>query len=594
MVKRRGKKSSGDARLIGAGIVLVALAVFFLAGGGDYLAFTGGEGLRVTGITADRTISNDADIANAKFIVNTIFDGSGGAIWGTTVGEQFKDQSGTVIPTQYDIKITADSVNEYAIYHVLNEGLLLRKYYQTGYHWKPETAPPNTILTYESLVRVNYIYYEAEANKGVFNARSERFDVTINAEAGDEVASGTISTFDTSTTLRTGSGKYVGDAAWVGSLVTGTGLDSPSLYAVTSQSGSTRWKVIKASEWRSYENEYDRFFGVLRSWKADVITPSEGDISRELGYMNTQASTTLALPETQIMGIGQTQTKVDYKDAFKVSLHDNNIKWQNPQVVFYIKASWVGAWVPVGMPTIISTDCEDITSGLSSTLHIRVRNDGSVGSTFRGVILSPCKVQQVGQAEVYVPAGQIRTMDMRTSQGALNLKELATCTVKVYDANKAENYDTTTITCQLLKARECVDIGRYSGNTETDCISICNQDGMWEEVYCCGGGEELSFDASKTQYDGWYCEAGNGNGNGDDECYADCVAEEECGLGITIPGMMCRVKCQIMCFLFNKIWYFVAGTVALVLLLVWKIFSKASPHVRAAKVAYGTYKGVKK
>lgn len=570
MRKESMKRKNMNWVALAAVLLLIAAAVALFA----HPLYVGGSGLRVTGITADRAISNDADIANAKFIVNTIFDGSGGAIWGTTTGTPFKDQSGTVIPTQYDIKITADSVNEYAIYHILNEGLLLKKYHQTGYRWKPVTKPANTILTYESVLRVNYIYFEAVANKGVFNARSEEFDVAINAEAGGETASGTISTFATSATLRTASGKYIGDADWVGSLVTGTGLDDPSLYAVTSSKGSTRWKVIKGSEWRSYENEYDRFFGVLRSWKADVINPSEGDISRELGYMNTKASTTLALPETQIMGIGQTQGKVDYKDVFKVNLRDNNIKWQNPNVIFYVTASWVGAWVPVGEPTILSTDCEDITSGLSSILHIRVRNDGSVGSTFRGVILSPCKVQQVGQAEVYVPAGQIRTMDMRTSQGANNLKEIATCTVKVYDANKAEKYDTATITCQLLKARECIDIGRYTGSTETDCISICNQDGMWEEVHCCGGNEELSFDATKTQYDGWYCKAGNGNGNGDDDCYENCVADADCGLGITAEGLMCRVKCEVVCWVRDKLIYFAIGGGLLVLLLIWKVFKR--------------------
>ena len=579
---RKGKNGM-NVRLIGAGIVLVAIAVFLIAGGGEYLtAFTSGEGLRVTGITADRTISNDADIANAKFIVSTIFDGSGGAIWGTTVGEPFKDQSGKVIPTQYDISITAESVDEYANYIIRNQGIKIYKFHwEWVYRW--EDSPPNTIYRSKHLLQQICIYQEDVGGKGKFGSKNVDFEGRIKAEAGGEIASATITNYDSSVTLRTGSGKYVGDASWGGSLVTGTGLPVEGNYAVILPSGSSKWTVLRVEDWGEYENQLTQSRALVQ-YLGDF--PFERDADAIVNPLNAKAGWLLSLPNTQILSSGQTQVKVGGDDAIKVNLRDNNVIWSRQYVTFYIKASWVGAWVPVGMPKILSTDCEDIHSGEPSVLHITVMNVGSAPSTFRAALLSGCKFQQIGQSEISIGAGQTKTMDMRVSQGVNNLDQLETCTIKVYDANKGENYDTASVTCQLLKARECFDIGSYKGDTQTNCIAVCNQDGIWQEVHCCGDDEELDFDASKTQYDGWYCKAGNGNGgNGDDDCYVDCVADEDCGLGVTIPGMACRVKCYVGCWFYDKIIYFIGGTVLLVLLLIWKVFSKVSPHARAVNAA---------
>lgn len=74
----------------------------------------------------------------------------------------------------------------------------------------------------------------------------------------------------------------------------------------------------------------------------------------------------------------------------------------------------------------------------------------------------------------------------------------------------------------------------------------------------------------------------------DEGCYKECVETKECGWGITIPGGVCRLQCKIMCWFYDHIWYFVLGSVGLVLFLIWKVFKRASPHMQVAKAAYRT------
>jgi len=72
-----------------------------------------------------------------------------------------------------------------------------------------------------------------------------------------------------------------------------------------------------------------------------------------------------------------------------------------------------------------------------------------------------------------------------------------------------------------------------------------------------------------------------------DDCYQNCVADAECGLGITVDGFFCRAGCQVKCWFYDNIWWFVGGTVLGVLLLLFMVFKRASPQMQVAKMAYG-------
>jgi len=551
--------------ILGVVILALALASYF-----DLLAI-GGAGLRVNAITADRVISNDADIASAKFIIDTTFDGSGGAIWGTIGTTDFKDANRQAVATQYDLKITAESVNEYATYIIENEGKVIKKYRRTGTDYYPFSKPAGTVYTFGGFAARFYIIEESVGNKGFFSSKNVDFEGTINVESHGEKISGTISNYGADVTFRTSDGQYVGDCAWGGSSVTGIGVPEVSGFAVVLPDSSSRWQVTKEYEWRNYDNEKTRFNSAMSGWMAAAFTPSFSEADAELNKINTAADDLLRI-DRQILTSGQSQIKVGTKDAIKVNLRDSNIIWSRPNVIFYVKASWVGAWIPVGKPQILGTDCDDVLSGKSSILHVRVRNDGSARATFRATIMDgTCKVRQTSIGELTFNPGETRVIDIRIDQGSYNLKELETCTVKVYDANKAENYDTASFTCQLLKAQECVDIGAYKGDTRTNCISVCNNEGFWEQVHCCEDDEELKVDASIEKWDGWHCEAKDEED--DKECFEACCEYH----GYTAFDYVGGLRCEAECLFYDYIWYFIAGGGLFILYLIFKIRKLFSP-----------------
>ena len=151
-----------------------------------------------------------------------------------------------------------------------------------------------------------------------------------------------------------------------------------------------------------------------------------------------------------------------------------------------------------------------------------------------------------------------------------------------------DRMSTPAMTLQCVYDEGCVEVEFLKECPSGYC---CLPGGEWKVQVCTGGLQccmELDDEyrgVCKKECDGIPIE---------DVCYTDCVADADCGLGITIPGMMCRAKCYVGCWFTDHIWYFVGGTVALVLLLVWKVFAKVSPHVRMAKAAYGAVKGAKR
>ena len=595
------KKRNTSGILAVLGIALVVAMIFFMAGGGEYLtAITSGSwGLRVTGITADRTISNDADIANAKFIVNTVIDGSGGAVWGTTVGEPFRDNAGKVIPTNYDIKITADSLNEYAVYPIRNEGLLLRKYeVEIGSFLM--TCPENTVYERSPMLARQCVYWvpDMSANKGILPSVSERFDVKITADRGDETASGTISSGSESVRLITPSGEYIGDAVWTGSLATGQQPDEPGIYTTISATGRDDvWKVIHARDWKAYDDEEQRFLTILRGWEGQIIPPDAMKLRAEVESVNMKADETLALPQVNIMGIGQTQETVGYDDyVFKVKLSEALMRWYKPQVLFYIKADWVGAYVPVSQPEIVGTSFVEVQSGSVQTLDVRVKNIGGVTSTFIAIIVEPCIIKQEQfSRQATIAPGATATITIPVSTGTHNIDDVGRCQVEVYDSTVRTNNAFAYFDYHAKKAAECTNIGQYydEGN---DCIGYCNLDGMREHVKCCAGDEDLNFKTGQGIHGGWICVKKSSPTPTPtptptpDDCYQNCIEINECGIGITGAGVMCLLQCKIVCFIYDNLIYLVIGGGGVVLWFGFKVFKRFSPHAQVARRAYRTVK----
>lgn len=571
------KKKSQDKVILSFLVVVLLIAGTFAF---MYPLYIGGEGFTIRSITEDRVISNAADLQQANFIIDTVFDGSNNKIVGYLTEEQFK-QKGASVSISYPLELSAESVNEYAIYQIYNQKIPVASYARTDWdYWPFRDCPTNTEFEFKTAAKKVCVYRVDKGLKGNFYSKSVDFDVKVNAKSHGETATATLSNREATTVnLRTPSGEYIGTAKWTGSLQTGQGLPSEHNFAVILPSGSNYWKAIKVENWNTYMNTQSQFKAILQSWKANLLVPSLDDIDRELNTINIQADWLLSLSNTQIMNTGQTQTKIDGNDAIKVNLRENNLEWGRPNVVWYVKAYWLGAYIPVGEPRIISTTCDELYSGEFGYLKVKVKNIASVSASFDAAIIQPCDVIQEGGARLTIPAGGENTFEIRVSQGSANLDKSGQCQVKVYDTNNPDNYDTAYFNYRLKKAREC-DPGKYKG--EANCIYHCSNAGVWELVKCCANDEQLSFDASKIQYDGWYCKAGAVPTPVPDTCYEECCEYHQCG-----PlDYFCALRCQISCWFYNNILYFIGVGALIVLWIIFKIFRKISPPVRAIEGAY--------
>lgn len=76
----------------------------------------------------------------------------------------------------------------------------------------------------------------------------------------------------------------------------------------------------------------------------------------------------------------------------------------------------------------------------------------------------------------------------------------------------------------------------------------------------------------------------------DESCYQNCIAENDCTVGITASGMMCQTQCKVICWIYEHLVYLLIGGGVIVLWFGFKTFKRVSPHARMVSMAYKTVK----
>jgi len=534
--KHKGQKEQRELALTIV-IVIAFVVIFKLCMIYDPLALATNQGFTVESITLDRTVSNDAELAAANFIVTATLDGSNGGIVGYLTQDEFNNRlSGSGVDVSYPLQITVDSVNEHALYIIRNDLVPIEWFTYTTEWWCPSDSmrvpPVGAPLRPDYCVKTHSV-----GTKGSFTRIDTYFDVAVTAESHGETITGRLNTYplsgeqQTAVDLKDSAGNFVGQAKWVGSLQTGVGIPDSGNYVVTTGAGTNSWRVRTKSTWDWYSLNFQSRANSLSDCAATALCTGE-HIETLIGEANAYSSQILNDPSVNILDplANQFVGGVNGEEYVSVNLRENNLIYSYPHVVFYIPAYWVGAYIPVGQPQIVDPGFVEVKSGQTGTLNVKIKNVGTTDASFDVTILQPCLIEQEGFARVTVPAGETRTASLNVNTGTASVDQWGSCSLKVYATNKPSNYAIGTFT---YHAEQAVIPSPQPSPTPIPPVP--------------------------------------------QECVEECCAAKTCGMGVTFTSKLCIWECEVMCFFQSMMMWFLVAAVVILLLLLFIL--RCAPHL---------------
>ena len=500
-------------------IVLILGAALFVT---DYMAVT--TGFTITSITTEPNIISDStNLESARWLITMILDGGGESVVGTITPSQTERLSDYKSEYPLDIRVTA--IDETFIYPIMNTG-------QGVYEYSTEIVGANDCVGAEFVVKMYFlglfhtddlcIYKTQEGVVGNIDNPTNRLSADFQLTADGYTTTKTIDTITAhNVDFKDESGQWIASAEWTGNLVTGKTPPS-SAYYVATYADNDIWRISPRTEYTNYLSAETSGEGRFRDWrdfpkdfKCDPNT-KEGCLAtaqKEIDLINYRTNILL---EGADATIGQAQTVVDATNInagkVEITMDDRTVQYMTVRML--IRADWLGVRIPVGQPEILSVYCPEFASGDATGLcDINVKNVGSGSGVFYATFLD-CGIfeQAYPSSHVTFDAGEIDNLRVFISHGTATQETDSACIVKVIDAKDSTRFDTATAMIHMTEPKTCVpNAFRVSGS----CVYQCNEAGTGElEPMCCAGGEALLMGEDKTQWDGWYCEEVNGNGDG--------------------------------------------------------------------------------
>jgi len=477
-------------------LIVVVIALVLVVGATAFFMTVGfGEGFTVTSISTSQVITEDTNLRDAWFFVNVVANGGAQSVVGTITPEETKAMSG--YETEYPLEIKMSTVSEDVYYNIRNDGIPIYQYRMVEVG-ALSTCPPGTSWTWVVATGILpsriCVIKDQIGVKGSFESPTTSFnaDITLTARGTSITKSisnagaegGSVEFWDGNTLRAT--------AQWTGSLVTGDAPPNANNYVATfSHYGDQpeKWRIARLDQWNAYENARD-------ITDNNFNTMDWGDVWRSLDLIETgidnvnQASYQLVTTDTSFTTGATVVNPTDINNGkVKLSL-DRRISF--PQILFKVRADWLGVRIPVGKPQIVSISSEPFASGTPGSIEVTVRNIGDGIATFDAVVSGCLPFEQrygVGTDRITLHPGQTGTIVIQLSHataGATAEDICRDCTVRVYDYNKPSNYDTRTVQVCMTPVQVCIpDKYWVDGN----CIMHCTADGMRvETIKCCDEG----------------------------------------------------------------------------------------------------------
>lgn len=479
--------------------ILLLFGLFVLMG---ILQAADSSGFTVTSISTSDVITKTTEPSRVYWIINTHFNGGGQYLTGTVNPQDVKALTGGRYYTRQPLQISAETAEEEVIYNVINEGVPIYKYeIQTldglkdcplgvcYYYQSAPSCPSGTTWdipmgsSFFGYIKKRVCVTKMQAGvKGAYSNPTIGFNAKISVIVGSTRKEKTICSGSTPGCEGSSvSFDDLGVASWTGSLVTGEPAPNQDNFVAIKSLDSNEWTIARRSSYDAYipvEGDTDGHLNEFVSLYS--ASDFNDDAELESAIENIYATVSLANQKTDLLLSEDASftsspfTKDDNTGKVVVTLERSLL---SPNVVFRIRADWLGIVIPTGEPRILNINAVKVTSGEEGRVDVQVQNVGEAAGTFSAMLqdCEPFIQSSTSQtARKTFQPNDIDTLQIFVSGGTLSEDLTKSCTVKVYDVNDPSIYTTSGVTLQLEKAKICAPGNMYAeGNT----VKQCNSDG---------------------------------------------------------------------------------------------------------------------
>lgn len=468
-------------------LIVVVVGFFFLS----QTSLLGSilSGVFVIGVSPVDYVSNDPTIGGPAWLVTLVQNGAGQRVVGTFDGTQIRDaEAASQFPLTIEAnlisnqqvwsinQVTGQSVDDISVdqqattFPVFSYDDRRSNCQASGGRFYPESATGYGFAhdgTYTLCVK----YVNARPH-GVFNSQSTySFQTQLTSNANGVTRTATISNGQTSVQL--GNEVY---ASWVGSLVSGTTISTPSDIVLTWDPNAARWLLTDSTTWNNYYTY--RQSGISSCWHTrDLLDFNQDEINQCRNEYNGIKQDALQTRTLSVSGGDTAYTQGSISSGQVILPLSQQLQF--PVLSLRIRASYIGVQVFTGIPDITSSPTSvDLRSGFTSNMVVSVRNAGTGQGSFA--------------------ANAVCTSPVSFSGGAINLPTLApSASTTVYMPITASTGSAVTSTCDITvydrNNPSSLDTVRYTINVAP--ITVCNPG---EKV--CNGNNVMQCNSAGTQF----------------------------------------------------------------------------------------------
>lgn len=542
-------------------LVFIAIIAIGIISVGRFQQTALASGFVIKSITEPnyRTDNPNLEAYNWRVVANII--GSERIVY-TIEPEEFERYSG--LATTNDFTIDMQSFDEDVSYSVIRDTTIADyeySYVKGGkfFNREPSACPSGT--TYQ-FVEENFIGTENVRHclkqirygfKGSLEEPSVKFRAEMSLSAQNIEINREITSED-SVVLFDYQGERLAKAQWSGSLVSGDPLPKTNDIIAILQEGKT-WYLIKEDSWNRYLNAESTFVNI---WESEIVDDEKTNSNNLVNKLQTdinnyKSSRDSYLKQTTSIPSTQWSERSDVNNAKLI--YTSNTRLSIPEIIFDIRADWIGIELLSGMPRIEDVECSLASSGEPNYVTVEVKNIGEQRGTFAFEKENCPSFEQSFSSitdRVTVEAGDTETKILELDTGALNDDVSEICSIRVYDVSDPENEDSEDIVCKLEKLQIC-EPNEY--RSEILCVYQCNSEGTAEELKFCCENEAPVFDPVKEEF---ICKESNveicgdnedndGDGEIDEGCATatTCPAKELAGIPV-LPDFECLIKNKVL------------------------------------------------
>jgi len=492
---------------------------------------TGSSGFTVNSISSTTIISNDADLANANFLISITANGGGQSVVGTIGKTEFKKWLPS-LDVQYPLQISMGGITETLKYNIRNDGTPIIRYAYTKVMRQDAWTGASCIGSHAYCIVVKDIkdYFGLgndmvividEVPVGVYGsfgnptyAWSGKMTVTINnipitQTIGSAESAGSLD-------FKNSAGEQIVHAAWTGNLLTGQAVPNQNNFIPTYSYATPKWKVADKQYLTPYiakrteviaqlavvQTKIDNCYKYPTTEDPYCAKPRD-DLLSAINVFNSNedilTSQDVVITDVSSTGGGEIIKTINggLNDGTVVETTDRRIA--SPMLQLIVKADKLGVLIPVGKPEIVSIVSNTFSSGDSNGVAIvTVKNIGSGTGTFAATFTDSTgiftSISNVESGKVTLAPGETGTIAVYIGHGAVAISKTNMATMKVYDYNKPSNYATKTFSISMTSPKACTPgTARVDGKI----VYTCNADGTGESITIDCTGKALDYNSGK-------------------------------------------------------------------------------------------------